>query len=154
MRKTTAVALSLLAGTAVAGGLAGCSTAADSASGETAADSVPTTGSGSGAGSTGGTGSYTDGTYSENGSYLSPAGKATITVKVTIADDVVTAVTVKGAATDPTAKRYQSAFEDGISSVVVGKRIDSLKVSKVGGSSLTSEGFNAAITKILADAGA
>jgi hypothetical protein len=46
----------------------------------------------------------------------------------------------------------QGEFISGIAGVVVGKNIDSIKVDKVGGSSLTSGGFNAAVDAIKADA--
>lgn len=100
----------------------------------------------------GGSGSYTDGTYTEDGSYLSPAGEQTVTVKVTLASDTVTAISVTPHAVDPTAKRYQAMFVDGVAAIVVGKDIDSLQVSRVAGSSLTSGGFNKAIAAIEADA--
>src|SRR6478735_1599913 len=66
--------------------------------------------------------------------------------------DVVTAVDVTGSATSGNSKQYQSAFISGISAEVVGKDIDSLDVSKVAGSSLTSGGFNAALDTIRSDA--
>jgi hypothetical protein len=43
-------------------------------------------------------------------------------------------------------------FESGIGAVVVGKNINTLNVSRVAGSSLTSMGFNDALTKIKAAA--
>jgi uncharacterized protein with FMN-binding domain len=104
------------------------------------------------AGSGGGSASYKNGTYTEDGKYTSPGGPQSVTVKLTLADNKVTAVTVTGHATDPTAKSYQAQFVDGISSEIVGKNIDSLNVSRVAGSSLTSGGFNDALKTIKADA--
>ncbi len=52
------------------------------------------------------------------------------------------------------AKQHQGEFIAGISDVVVGKDIDTIKVDKVGGSSLTSGGFNKAVEEIKADAAA
>jgi uncharacterized protein with FMN-binding domain len=144
MRLPKTLTVSAMAGAVMVGALAGCSTTPDA---DTDAGSDEAT-------QPSGTGSYADGTYTEDGSYQSPAGQSEVSVTVTIADNLVTAVEVDGDATDPTAKRYQGEFIDGIESVVVGKRIDSLNVSKVGGSSLTSGGFNSAIDKILAEAGA
>lgn len=120
------------------GTLAGCTTA-------TTATTDPT-------GTSGSSGSYTDGTYTEEGSYLSPAGEQTVTVRVTLADDRVTAITVTPHAVDPTAKEYQGKFVNGVTAVVVGKDIDELNVSRVAGSSLTSGGFNKAIEAIKSDA--
>lgn len=119
------------AGLGLAGVLAGCSGAA---------------------GAVGHGGPYTDGTYTEDGSYISPAGEQTVTVKVTLAGDQVTAITVTPHATDPTAQEYQAMFVQGIAAVVVGKDIDELNVSRVAGSSLTSGGFNKAIDAIKTDA--
>ena len=97
-------------------------------------------------------GPYTDGDYSATGDYQSPGGPEKIDVKVTLKGDIVTAVTVTPTATSGQAQRYQGEFADGVAAVVVGKKIDELKVDKVAGSSLTSDGFNAAIETIKADA--
>ncbi len=73
---------------------------------------------------------------------------------ITLADDVITAVEVTG---DPQAReseQYQSQFIGGIADVVVGQDIDSISVSRVAGSSLTSGGFNQAIEEIKSEAAA
>jgi uncharacterized protein with FMN-binding domain len=127
------------AGLGLVGALAGCSTATAQAAGD---------GSGAGGSGSGVSGPYTDGTYTEDGSYLSPAGEQSVTVKVTLASDKVTAITVTPHATDPTAKEYQGMFVQGVAAAVVGKDIDELDVSRVAGSSLTSGGFNQAIESI------
>jgi len=59
---------------------------------------------------------------------------------------------VTGHATDPQAQKHQGEFKDGIAAEVVGKSIADLKVDRVGGSSLTSGGFNKAVDAIKADA--
>lgn len=97
-------------------------------------------------------GDYTDGTYTESGDYQAPSGAETVEVTVTLADNTITDVKVVGDATDAQAKLHQGEFIDGIADVVVGKNIDEISVDKVGGSSLTSGGFNAAIDAIKADA--
>ena len=130
------------AGLGLVGALAGCSTGTAEAAGDGSAG-----GSGSGV-----SGPYTDGTYTEDGSYLSPAGQQSVTVKVTLASDKVTAITVTPHATDATAKEYQGMFVQGVAAAVVGKDIDELDVSRVAGSSLTSGGFNQAIESIKSDA--
>lgn len=134
-----------LAGLGLVGALAGCSAAAAEAGGG-AASGGGTAGS-SGSGSTT-HGPYKNGTYTADGSYQAPSGTETITVTLTLADDKVTAVQVGKHATDPNAIQYQTMFASGISSVVVGKPIDSLGVSRVAGSSLTSGGFRAAVDAI------
>ena len=136
------------AGLGLVGALAGCSAAS-------ATDAANSAGTGASSGTTAApatSASYKDGTYTEDGKYVSPSGPQSVTVKLTLAGNKVTAVTVTGHATDATAKSYQAQFVDGISAEVVGKDINSLKVSRVAGSSLTSGGFNEALTTIKADA--
>lgn len=113
--------------------LAGCASGAADATGDTSA-------------------AYTDGTYSADGSYISPAGQESITVELTLADDVVTAVTVTPGAHDPQARGFQEKFAGGIEEHVVGRDIDTLDVTRVAGSSLTSGGFAEALAAIKADA--
>ena len=95
---------------------------------------------------------YADGTYSAEGDYTSPAGPSSVLVEITIQNDSVAAVTVTPEQTDPTAKGFQTQFANGIADVIVGRDIDILEVSRVGGSSLTSGGFNDALEKIKAEA--
>jgi uncharacterized protein with FMN-binding domain len=73
-------------------------------------------------------------------------------VTVTLADDVITDVQVSGNPTNSESKQYQSQFIGGISSEVVGKKIEDISVSRVAGSSLTSGGFNKAIEEIKTEA--
>ncbi len=133
--------------------LAGCSAAATTntpASSGTAGGSSSTPATGSGGGASAGT--FVDGTYSAQGSYSTPESVETVSVSVTLADNVVTAVTVTG---DPQAReteQYQSQFIGGISKEVVGKKLDQISVSRVAGSSLTSGGFMQALDKIKSEA--
>lgn len=96
--------------------------------------------------------SYADGSYQANGTYTSPNGSENIIVEVTLADDVVTDVTVTTNPNNPTTEFYQSAFAEGIAAEAVGVDIDELDVTRVSGSSLTSGGFREAIATIRADA--
>ncbi|GEK87125.1 FMN-binding protein [Microbacterium aerolatum] len=140
-----AVSPSVRKGAAVAGiagmlVLAGCSGAADAE--DPLADSGTSADSGSGAGS------YTDGTYTAEGSYQTPETVEQISVTLTLEDGVVTDVEVTG---DPQAReteQYQGQFIAGIAEEVEGRPIDELDVSRVAGSSLTSGGFNAAVEDI------
>jgi major membrane immunogen (membrane-anchored lipoprotein) len=102
------------------------------------------------AGATSGT--YTDGTYTAEGSYETPGGEESISVEVTVADDVVTDVTVTPEASGGNAARFQDEFASGIADEVVGAELAGLSVDKVSGSSLTGGGFNAALDQIRADA--
>ena len=95
---------------------------------------------------------YTDGTYTADGGYTAPSGPESITVEITLADDVVTDVVVTPHATEGNQALFQGKFSAGIAAVVDGKDIDTLAVSRVGGSSLTSGGFNQALETIKAEA--
>jgi uncharacterized protein with FMN-binding domain len=106
------------------------------------------TGGGTDGGSSNTDASYKDGTYTADGSYNAPSGTESITVELTLADDKITDITVTPHATDPTAKQHQGEFVGGIADQVVGKDIDTLNVTKVSGSSLTSGGFKIAIEAI------
>lgn len=96
--------------------------------------------------------SYADGTYEAEGSYSNPGGESTIKVEVTMSDGTISDVTVTPEASNGTSKQYQTQFAGGIADQVVGKSLDDLDVSKVAGSSLTSQGFNDAVDQIKAEA--
>ncbi|GAB3600646.1 FMN-binding protein [Microbacterium tumbae] len=131
--------------------LAGCSGPADA---ETGSDSAAGTDSTTSTDSTGSSGEYTDGTYTADGQYQTPETIESISVTLTLEDGVVTDVEVTG---DPQAReteQYQGEFIAGIEEEVVGVPIDDLDVSRVGGSSLTSSGFNAAVADIKGQAAA
>jgi uncharacterized protein with FMN-binding domain len=105
----------------------------------------------------GGTGSESaagtaSGTWTETGDYRTPGGQESVTVTLTAKDGTVTAVKVTGSGGSPNSRQYQSAFISGISAAVVGKPLSTLEVGAVSGSSLTGDGFNAAVEKIRADA--
>jgi uncharacterized protein with FMN-binding domain len=128
-------AIAAFAALSLATTLAGC--AADAAPEAETADSTVT-------------GPYDDGVYEATADYQSPNGTETIKVTLTLEGDVVTDVEVEGASVDPSpeVERYQGEFEDGIAAEVVGKNLDDLQVDRVGGSSLTSGGFNEAVDQI------
>lgn len=153
LRINSKIALGTLAGLSLLGSLAGC--AASTPAADTGAGAGSDSGTSSDAPATaGGDATYTDGTYSAEGDYRSPGGAESIGVELTLEGDVVTAVTVTPNATSPNAVRYQGEFVDGIAAEVVGKDIDTLDVSRVAGSSLTSGGFNAAVETIKGEAAA
>jgi uncharacterized protein with FMN-binding domain len=151
----TALARPLRAGaalTAVAGIalLAGCAPEASEAEEPATTDTAESTDSGSAG--TGSSGSYADGTYTADGSYATPESVETITVTVSLEDDVITAVEVTGDPQKRESEQYQGEFIGGIADVVVGQDIDEIQVSRVAGSSLTSGGFNDAIETIKSEA--
>lgn len=133
-------ALAAFAAISLATTLAGC-----------AADGTDTsTGSSDNGSSDTVTGPYQDGTFEATADYQSPNGTETIDVTLTLEGDVVTDVVVEGVSVNPSpeVERYQGEFEEGIAAEVVGKSIDEIEVDRVGGSSLTSDGFNEAVDQI------
>jgi uncharacterized protein with FMN-binding domain len=95
---------------------------------------------------------YKDGTYKATGAYTSPAGQESVSVSLTLSGDIITAATFSGTAENPGSKNWQAAFSKGFTQVVVGKDIDSLALSVVNGSSLTSKGFMEAVASIKKEA--
>ncbi len=91
---------------------------------------------------------FKDGTYTATGSYESPGGTENITVHVTLKSGVIAATSADSGAQDPNASSYQEVFISRYNSLVVGKNITDVKLSRVSGSSLTSQGFNDAIQQI------
>ena len=136
-------ALAAVAGVAL---LAGCA--------PTGSDAADDTSTGSGSTGSTGSGAYADGTYRADGSYQTPESVETISVTVTLQDDVITAVEVVGDPQKRESEQYQGEFIGGIAEVVEGQDIDEIQVSRVAGSSLTSGGFNEAIEQIKAEAAA
>lgn len=95
---------------------------------------------------------YKDGTYSATGSYMSPGGPDKVGVKLTLANGLITDITVTPMAGDNVSEKYQDKFISGYKTLVLGKKIDGLKLDKVSGSSLTPVGFNDALEQIRAQA--
>jgi uncharacterized protein with FMN-binding domain len=95
---------------------------------------------------------YKDGAYSATGSYNSPGGIEKVSVKLTLKDGVVADSTVTTTGNNPTGREYQAMFVSGYKSLVIGKNIDQIHLSRVSGSSLTSAGFNNALTQIKSQA--
>ncbi len=95
---------------------------------------------------------YKDGVYTATGSYMSPGGPDEIDVTVTLANNVVTEVVSVAKPGDDVSKKYMKMFTDDYKTLVIGKNISEVKLDKVSGSSLTSIGFNDAISKIRSQA--
>lgn len=144
--------LGLLSGLSVVVALAACGDA-DAATEDDAPAADASAGTGA-SGSSTASGDLADGTYDAEGSYSTPGGQESIQVELTVADGVVTDVTVTPEATGGNAARFQEEFASGIADVVVGQELAGLSVDKVSGSSLTGDGFNAALDEIRADAAA
>lgn len=144
-----------IAGLSLAGTVAGCAPSATPAAPAATSDSTSgatTAPSGTASSPAGSTSLYQDGTYSADGTYVSPNGTETVGVELTLASGTVTAVNITQHPSNPNTRKFQGEFAGGIAAQVVGKSIDELNVSKVAGSSLTSGGFNQALDKIKAEA--
>lgn len=103
-------------------------------------------------------GAYTAGTYEATGSYRTPGGQESVTVSVTLSgtDGTISAIetTGTGAASGGESREYQGKFLANYKDLVVGKKVDEVSLSRVAGSSLTSNGFNSALDEIAQDAAA
>jgi uncharacterized protein with FMN-binding domain len=95
---------------------------------------------------------YTDGTYVAEGGYTAPSGLAAITVSITVSDDAVSWVHVAPGTFVGDPFTFQDQFAKAVPDLVLGKDLDEVSVSRVAGSSLTSEAFNRAIDKIKTEA--
>ncbi len=97
---------------------------------------------------------YVDGTYTTAVTYTTPKNdEYLLDITLTIANDVVVDADVvysQGAEKDPNAQRFEAAYE----AQVIGKDMDAISLSRVGGASLTTGAFNNALAKIKYDAGA
>jgi hypothetical protein len=95
---------------------------------------------------------YTDGTYATDVTYFTPKrDEYGVNVSLTLMKDIVTDAKVtysNGGEKDPNAARFEAAYK----AEVIGKDIDTLNLSRVGGASLTTAAFNNALVNIKADA--
>lgn len=91
---------------------------------------------------------YKDGTYTATASYRTPERNEDLTVTLTLKNGVVVDSKVTAQAKDPSSKLYQSEFIQNYKQFVTGKNIDTLSLTRVAGSSLTPNGFNAAVAQI------
>ncbi|MGW0039981.1 FMN-binding protein [Gordonia sp. NPDC003376] len=159
VRKDDLLSLTRTGGVVAAVAAIGLATAACGSDDASAADDTTTASATSVAASTAastdgaaGSGEYKNGTYTAVGHYQSPGGEQQIGVTVTLSNSTITALELDRSQTKGTSAQFQEKFASGIDALVVGKNIDDLDVSKVAGSSLTSGGFNDAITQIQTDA--
>ncbi len=81
--------------------------------------------------------------------YRSPAKiQESITVNLVVKDGVVTAVDSsynEGQGQNP----FQERFDDSYKTLVVGKKLSDISLSRVGGASLTSQAFNAVVAEAI-----
>ncbi|EJJ29485.1 hypothetical protein [Rhizobium sp. CF142] len=89
---------------------------------------------------------YADGVYTATGRY--GGQPSSIGVTVTVKDGIVSGVVVEPHAYVARSLELQKAFAAAVPKVVVGKRLDEVRVGKLAGSSGTPQGFNDAIDQI------
>lgn len=91
---------------------------------------------------------YKDGTFTTRATYGTPDGAQSMGVSITLQQGIVTATSATEQASGHESAQYQMMFIQSYKSHVVGKRIDSLSLSAVSGASLTTKGFNDALSAI------
>lgn len=96
--------------------------------------------------------SYKDGSYTASGNYQTPGGQESISLSITVKNGIVSSTSLKQNANNHDSREYQAAFASGYQSKIVGKALSSISLSRVSGSSLTSQGFNDALDQIKAQA--
>lgn len=97
---------------------------------------------------------YKDGTYDASANFQTPDGIDGITVKVTIANNVITSVSADTTASSRESQQYDDAFLSSYKSEVVGKNVNEVHLNRTAGASLTSDGFNKALDEIRQNANA
>ncbi len=95
---------------------------------------------------------YRDGTYEMTVTYQTPMrAEYSLDVSLTVVKDIVTGAGIvysNGAEKDPNAQKFEAAYR----TEVIGKDIDALNISRVGGASLTTAAFNNALIAIKTNA--
>lgn len=96
---------------------------------------------------------YKDGNYSASVNYSVPErGSNSLVLHVTIKNDMITAVSSDSTYSGRESSRYVGRFEDSLSGAVVGKKLDSVSPSRIGGASLTTNAFNKALRSVITNA--
>jgi|GEM_PF-2932529 len=94
---------------------------------------------------------YQDGQYAAVGQYLSPGGRESLEVRISIKNDSIDSYNIAIKEANQTSQLYADFFNEGIDGKINGQKIDSLSSSNinvVNGSSLTSKGFLEALNAI------
>lgn len=93
-----------------------------------------------------------DGVFTTKGTYSTPGGAESINLTVILKNDIIVNVELQQNASRGDSAIYQAKFASGYKPFVQGKDIKEIKLTRVAGSSLTSDGFNQAIENIRRDA--
>lgn len=96
---------------------------------------------------------FADGTYTSDVKYEIPYGYIEpMEVSLTFKDGIVTDAVVSFDVVNPVSADYQNAFENYYKGEVVGRSVEDVSLSRMGGASLTNRGFDAALATIKAEA--
>lgn len=97
---------------------------------------------------------YRDGIYRVTADYEIPYGYIEpMEVRIVLIDNRISSIAVRFDTIDLTSQAYQSSFANLYKTRVVGRNIDAVDVTRLGGASLTTDAFNFALEKIKQDAG-
>lgn len=85
-----------------------------------------------------------------NTSYTNPGGSDDVSFTLTVdKDGVITKAETGILAKNPTSKKRQETFAEALPAVIVGKKLSELSnIDRVGGSSLTTNAFNASLAQL------
>lgn len=92
-------------------------------------------------------------TYSASVLYSVPRSSNSITVTVGVTDGVISSVSTENSYTDHESGRYISRFESDLQTDAVGQSLSTYSPSRIGGASLTTQGFSDALSQIRTEAG-
>ena len=95
---------------------------------------------------------YKDGTYTARANYSVPRGNNSISVALTLTNGVVRSVKSTHDYNDRESGMYIDSFDSRIESIIVGRSLESIALSRVGGASLTTHGFDDALASIATQA--
>lgn len=129
-------------------------TPGSSSSGSTTTDTSSTnmTGVSSSSASTNG---YKDGTYTASANYSVPHGyQNSISVSITVSNGSITAASATHSTSDRESAEYTDVFDSSLSSKVVGQSLSGASFSRIGGASLTTDGFQTALETVMNEAAA
>jgi hypothetical protein len=94
-----------------------------------------------------------DGTFETTIAYSVPNNhEETMRISITLKDNVVTATEISYVPSNGTSERYLNRFNEWHAAEVVGQPIDEIKLSRLGGASLTTVAFNNALADIMEQA--
>lgn len=98
---------------------------------------------------------YKDGTYTASANYSVPHGyQNSISVSITVSNGSITAASATHSTSDRESAEYTDVFDSSLSSKVVGQSLSGASFSRIGGASLTTDGFQTALETVMNEAAA